>query len=136
LVLGLGLAAIGVCTRFALLTATISFFIYAGTYYGTIRTPLSTYVWHTENIIFFVLLLLSITPDIHKLSLPRIRQWRSDMAATYRKWPEYLIIITLGVVYFGSAYCKLQDGGMLWMDGHTLRAYVFQKYLINGDPQS
>lgn len=120
-------AALGLFTRASLSLSTILFFVYQGVLLSYSRSPHSTYVSHATNIHFFTLFVLSVAPGVENFSL-RDRFSFSNQAP---RWPRDLIIATLGLVYFGSAYCKWVESGYQWMNGYNLQAILLKKYLLN-----
>lgn len=131
----LALTALGAYTRVAAHVAWITFFLYIGTYLGFTKAAGTNYVYHSKNIVVFILFILAISPGVAIWGFDgwrkRGRKWRPlDITEAYiSQWPNQLIKLTLGLAYFGSGYCK----HLLWADGHTLQAYLMAKHLLLGD---
>ena len=62
LLLSLVVAGIGLFTRTALTASWVLFFIYFGTVLGFSKSAHTNYVYHSKNIVVFVLLILSLAP--------------------------------------------------------------------------
>jgi HTTM domain len=140
LLVALLLTAVGACTRLAATTAWIAFFFYMGTYLGFGKSPHTSYVIHSHNIVVFILFILSVAPGVATYGIDGwlSRRWRwwlgepaSDTAqpAWGTSWPSQLIKLTLGLAYFGAGYCKVASHP-LWADGYTLQAYLMSKHLL------
>jgi hypothetical protein len=129
------LTALGAFTRVAAHVAWVAFFLYMGTYLGFTKAAGSSYVYHSKNIVVFILFILAISPGVAVWGLDGWRKrgwkWRPlDVSQAYiSNWPSQLIKLTLGLAYFGSGYCK----HLLWADGHTLQAYLISKHLLLGE---
>ncbi len=144
LLLGLLCAASGAFTRVALTVSWISFFFFYGTILGFEKpepNTLSFYTFHYNNIVFFILLILSVAPGIGVWGLDAVRKrgwaavsgfWRQATVPSVPLWPLTLIKLTLALAYFGSGFAKLLSGGVYWADGYTLQAYFLMKYLQEG----
>lgn len=114
-----------------------SFFIFQGYLYGFVRTENDPYVHHSANIVVFILLTWLISPAnqrwtalfwIKKLSRsPVLKALQISAAYTYPKWPRLLIVLTMGIVYFGSFYCKLMTSGFQWINGYTLQSILLEQ---------
>ncbi|MCC6739483.1 MAG: hypothetical protein IT452_10595 [Planctomycetia bacterium] len=133
LVSSLVLAAAGILARPALAASVVLYFLYLGTYLGLTKQPGTNYVNHSDNMAFFVLLVLAAAPKVGLLGFEgwwrRGRRWAAtDEEAACSEWALPLIATALGVVYFGSAWCKLVSSP-LWADGTTLQAYLGMKHL-------
>lgn len=133
-IVALVLGAIGLFTRIALTAAWIGFFLYAGTTLSFTKDAFSPYVTHTENIVVFVLMILSVAPGIAIWGVDGLRrrgfQWMP--AASERQisaWPTQLVKLVFGFCYFGAGYCKVASHP-LWADGYTLQAYFLQKHML------
>jgi hypothetical protein len=129
----LGLAAAGVLTRPALAGSCGLYFLYLGTHLGQTKQPGTNYVYHSDNMAFFVLLVLAAAPKIGLLGVEgwwkRGRRWAaSDEEAACSEWVFPTLLAALGLCYFGSAWCKLSSS-LLWADGSTLQGYLAAKYL-------
>ncbi len=135
LVAALALTAVGAFTRIAAHVAWISFFFYMATFLGFSKTADSSYVYHSKNIVVFILFILAVAPGVSAWGLDGWRRrgwkWRPSETSetTISNWPSQLIKVTLGLAYFGSGYCK----HFLWADGYTLQAYLTSKHLLLGE---
>ncbi len=134
LVAGLALGAIGLLTRPALVASTLLYFLYFGTQLGFSKASGTNYVYHSENMVFFVLLVLGMSPHVGLWGVDGMRRrgwrWSPDPGETQGSpWALPLLATLLGLVYFGSAWCKL-TASPLWADGETLQAYLYVKYLL------
>ncbi len=109
------LASLGLFNRVLLPLAALLFFGVIGVQLGLDKSAESPYVSHTQNLCFFVLLILAVAP-----------------AKENKAWPLTLIRLSLGLVYFGSAVVRLKHSGWGWLDGYTLRAYLYEHaYLLD-----
>jgi hypothetical protein len=159
LLAALACAAGGLYTRWALTLSWVSFFFFYGTVLGFEKpepNALSRYTYHYNNIVLFILVILSVSPGISrwgvdayfrsgyaKLRTSGVR-WpdgyrpeepppgREPAGEAVPVWPTRLIKLTLALAYFGAGYTKLQTSGVKWADGYTLQAYFLQKYLGEG----
>jgi hypothetical protein len=136
----LACAAVGFLTRLSLMVAWPSYFLYMGTALGFTKSAHTNYVYHTQNICVFVLLILAFAPGISAWGvdgwLRRGRSWRPAAAELLASaWPAQLIKATLGIAYFGSCYTKMRTS-VFWPNGHTLQGYMLQKHLLIDSPQS
>ena len=124
--------------RFFLFLSLVSFFLFQGYLYGFIRTADSTYVYHSANIVVFILLIWIIAPVNSRWTgyfwISRFFSKEKSKfihAFTYPQWPRLLIILTIGACYFGSFYCKLTTSGFQWINGYTLQSYLLVQSHIN-----
>jgi len=146
LLIGLLCAAAGLFTRFALTLSWITFFFFYGATLGFEKqepNSISFYTYHYNNIVIFVLLILSVAPGISLWSIDALRKrdraqrfsfWSQTTTPTIPVWPLLLIKSTLALAYFGAGYTKLLTSGVLWADGYTLQAYFLMKHLQEGAP--
>jgi hypothetical protein len=144
LLAALALTALGVFTRASASVACGAFFLYMGTYLGFGKSPHTNYVVHSQNIVPFVLGILAIAPGVSVYGFDgwRMRNWRWRVfswpetpgdTALISAWPRNLIMLTLGLAYFGAGYCKLASH-LLWADGHTLQGHLLSKHLLVDSP--
>jgi len=132
LIAALLFSAIGLFTRVSLILASIFFLYHMGTIQGFSNFQFSSYVSHSTNIIFFILIILSVSPGVSVWGLDGLRRRKgqrlpsnqNDMAIP--NWPVQLIKLTLTLAYFGAGYCKLLEGGIYWADGYTFQAYLLK----------
>jgi hypothetical protein len=145
LLLGLLAAACGWLTRLALTVSWITFFFFYGSVLGFEKpepNSISFYTYHYNNIVIFVLLILSVAPGISLWSVNAFRKhgWTKTSLFWFEAppaipaWPLLLIKLTLALAYFGASYTKLITSGFLWADGYTLQAYFLIKHLQEGAP--
>jgi hypothetical protein len=132
------LAAIGLFTRTALTVAWIGFFFYYGTVLSFTKDAHSDYVTHTQNIVIFMLWILSAAPGVAIWGVDgwRKRGFRWQPPESLREisaWPTQLVKLVLGICYFGAGYCKVWSHP-LWADGYTLQAYMLQKHMLIDNP--
>ena len=131
------LSAVGLFfQRFFTACALVFFFLFQGWLYGFVRTADDPYVWHSMNIIFFILLIQLTAPSNPrwtakfwiKYILFRGREGVSNTPPLpfFPVTPRLLVILTMATAYFGSFYCKLDTSGFHWIDGHTLQAYLLE----------
>jgi hypothetical protein len=144
LLAALALTALGVFTRASASVACAAFFLYMGTYLGFGKSPHTSYVVHSQNIVVFVLGILAIAPGVSVYGFDgwrmrnwrwRVREWPETPAdtANISAWPRLLIMLTLGLAYFGAGYCKLA-ANPLWADGFTLQGHLLSKHLLVDSP--
>ena len=137
----LSLSVLGLCfQKFFLTLSGISFFLFQGYLYGFVRTADNPYVYHSANIVVFILLIWLVAPSNPRWTVYFWLRYLSKgkkqitQSFTYPKWPRLLIVLTMGASYFGSFYCKLMTSGFQWINGHTLQTYLLsqsQKYPLS-----
>lgn len=133
LIASLSLVAIGVKVRSSLVVSNICYLLFMGNYLGTAKSPHMSYVWHSQNLIAYFLLVLLLIPSTGLVKLNRRglkRLWKQE--SFY--WEEVIIIMTICAAYFGSGYSKIQTSGFGWADGYTMQGYMFQRYLYSFNP--
>lgn len=144
LLAALALTALGVFTRASASVACAAFFLYMGTYLGFGKSPYTSYVVHSQNIVVFVLGILAIAPGVGVYGFDgwrlrnwrwRVREWPETRGDTAKisAWPRLLVMLTLGLAYFGAGYCKLASH-LLWADGYTLQGHLLSKHLLVDSP--
>ena len=127
--------------RFFTVMAFLSFFISQGWYYGYIRTADNPKVYHSANIVFFILLVWMIAPPntawTVKFWIKRFfLKWKKfiepqqPINRLYPTWPRALIILTISLTFFGSFFQKYKIAGFAWIDGYTLQAYLLDASLL------
>jgi hypothetical protein len=128
------LAALGLLTRISLLCSTILFFLIHGQLLSLTKLPDSPYVYHSENLVVFTLLILAFDSNIGQNSL--FTKWwsliRRDKNQVISSHSLNLIIIAMGFVYFGASYVRLVINGLSWMDGFSLKSYFMMSYFSDG----
>lgn len=124
--------AVGYKARYFIFQTLILYFLYMGNYLGVGKSPNSTYVWHSHNLVFYLLLVMLFLPSISRLKIHEINKLKGKNIS-YFKWEELLILITVCAPYFGSGYVKLLTSGAQWADGFTMQAYFIQKYILTGN---
>ena len=124
--------------RFFMILSLISFFLFQGYLYCFIRTADDPYVYHSANIVVFILLIWFLAPTnsrwtsyfwIKRFFQKGKKQFQSSFV--YPQWPRFLIILTMGISYFGSFYCKFVTSGFQWINGHTLQHYLLVQSQTN-----
>ena len=130
-------AALGLWTRLSLTIGWIGYYLFIGTMLSFTKLPDSNYVYHSENIAVFVLLVLSISPAIDRWGLSawwaNRRQWkphpgRGDLI---HQWPYQTIKALLVIAYFGAGWCKVVEVGFLWADGYSMQGFLLEKFLLH-----
>ncbi len=133
LVVSLTLAMLGILTRVSLYISWICFFLYMGTKLGFAKMPGSNYVYHSQNIIVFVLFILSVSPGISDWGIVSFfrknRKKQIYSPPHIPNWPTQLIKSTIALAYFGAGYCKIATS-FLWADGYTLQAYFLHRHIL------
>jgi len=89
---------------------------------------------HPEAAMMLGLALLALGPCGSVLSVDA--WWRRRGSATvepaatrtsvFAGWPLRAVQWVLAVIYLSSAYAKLADAGLAWMNGHTLQYYLIR----------
>lgn len=115
LIVSLIFGAFGLLGSLPLHGAWMMFFIYQGTRLGFSKSELSNYVYHSENLVPLVLLVMAFASPLKS----------ADWAP---KWPLQSIRALTAIAYFGAGYCKVITSP-LWADGYTLQAYLAEKFL-------
>jgi hypothetical protein len=133
LVTALAMTSLGMFTRVAAATACAAYFIYIGNYLGFTKCEGTNYVYHSKNIVVFILFIFAVAPGINIWGfdgwLKRGCKWLTDSSHVVSVWPTQLIKLMLGIAYFGAGYGKIAASPG-WADGYTLQAYLVQKYLL------
>ncbi len=116
-------AILGLGPKLGLHVSWITYFIYQGTRLGFSKSEFSSYVYHSENLVPLVLLILAFSQHraipLRRLLPGRIRLNSHALG---------LVQLLIAIAYFGAGYCKLITTPF-WMDGYTLQAYLVEKYL-------
>lgn len=126
LLVSLCLLAFGRVPRLFTALSAIFFFLFMGNYLGSMKSPNSNYVWHSHNMILYILLALNFLP-VNKVKT------LSSQSKEYFLWELVLLKLIVCSGYFGSAFIKLKTSGLDWMDGYTLQAYFIQKHILTGN---
>lgn len=129
-----GLALIGLWSRLSLvLFAVASVFLQAHAYsFGDFH--------HSQGPVIIALAVLALSPAGKVLSVDGLRRGRGSGSggaedgprsprggeSPHARWPRLVIAWVLGLAYLSAAVTKLQHAGLEWMNGHTLRYYLFQ----------
>jgi hypothetical protein len=120
-------ATVGLFTRLYL---TAAFLAFTALFY-----PLdSQFLPFDNNLVFFGLLLLSTGPGIHALSIDQYRGHHVEPIT-----PDLIrqtFILILGLAYFGSMISKLHNSGWAWVEGTTLRTYLYERFIVTGRLQT
>ena len=119
--------------RFFTACSLIFFFLFQGWLYGFVRSADDPYVYHSANIIWFILLIQLTAPSNPLWTagfwIKRLRRNAVHPPPSPRYYPVYprlLVILTIGITFFGSFWCKLNTSGFQWINGHTLQAYLLE----------
>lgn len=126
--------AVGLFTRPALWIAAICFFVYEGTHLGFTKPRDSEYAYHLTNLSAFFFFILAVAPGVDRHG---IDAWRKREASPIAipEWPRKAMLGMLCFAYFGAGYQRLLANPM-WIDGHTLQAYLFDKHIrYDGIPE-
>lgn len=134
LVLSLLAAALGIKTRLALILSAVTYFLYYGNQLGFSKSPFEDYVYHSKNLAFFTLVMLSIGRETTVFTLDNLRNngWKgfSRVGNKIAGIPITTSIqLLIGIAYVGSAVTKLTND-ISWLEGHTLQASLWKKYLL------
>ena len=129
------LATVGLCTRGALLTLGLGYWILVGHQwsYGELH--------HTEALYCIVFVLLALSPSGRCYSLDawlgrrrRPKRWGPDAPTDTATWALRLMQCLLGIAYLSAGSGKLLDGGLYWVNGETLQQIVLTDYVRFGMP--
>ncbi len=117
------LALVGLFTR-------ASLFVFSACYWFFIAHLYSFADVHHESTFYaIVLVAMAFAPSGARLSvdvwLRRRRGVDSPALVDYAMWPLRLAHLLLALTYFSTGMSKLIAGGLQWMNGYTLQAYVF-----------
>jgi len=105
-------AALNFAPRLALLTALLCYSLY-------FHPILSlAYVQRKTNLLPIVLVMLLFAPGIG-----------APLKEAAPLWPLWLIKVSVALMYFSAGLQKLRRGGLRWVDGRSLQAYLVQHYL-------
>lgn len=145
------LCFIGYFQRLFIFTALNSFFLFHGYFYGYIRTVDDPRVYHSANIVWFILLIWLMAPvnfrwtalfwikkALKKFKMKTVQNAlneKTDKACVlpssfFPKWPRLLVILTIGLAYFGSFYCKFDKSGFQWINGHNLQSILLSATIL------
>jgi hypothetical protein len=91
-------------------------------------------IHHPEALFAIFLLVLAFSPSGESLSIDALlRRRRLGTAAASlpapvdtAMWPLKLMHVLLAMTYFSTGVTKLLSGGLEWINGYTLRGYLFQ----------
>ncbi len=126
------LALVGLFTRASLFVFAACIWIFVAHLYSFAD------VHHESTIFAIVLLALAFAPSGDRLSvdglLRRRRGERSPAVVDNAMWPLKLAHVLLALTYFSTGMSKLITGGLQWMNGYTLQAYVFGDAVPRGFP--
>lgn len=130
-------AALGLWARLSLTVGCLGYYVFMGTMLGFTKLPYSNYVYHSENIAVFVLMVLAFAPAIDRWGISAWwasgRRWqphpkRGDVIP---QWPYQTIKALLVLAYFGAGWCKVVEVGFLWADGYSMQGFLLEKYLLH-----
>ncbi len=135
LIFSLTLSLFGVFQRFFIALSLAKFFLFQGWLGGYIRMVDDPYVYPGTNIIFFILLVWLFAPPCKRWTILSLlkqilksqfkeKQIKITDTINYPIWPRLLVILTIGIAYFGSFYCKLDTSGFQWVNGYTLQGWL------------
>ncbi len=127
LVASLFFSAIGFLTRPALLVSALGFFLYEGTHLGFERPLEGTYSFHLTNLAVFFFIILTFAPEVDRHGIDSIRRGTTAPIAI-PEWPRKAMLGMLCFAYFGAGWQRLL-ANPLWIDGHTLQAYLLDKHI-------
>jgi len=133
------LSALGLLTRYALTLSLPLFLFFYGTLLGFEKpSPYSSYVYHYNNINFFILLVLAAAPGIHAYRLSdhfsfiNLRARPQHTRESTYTWVRHTIVLLLGIAYFGAGYSKLATSGIGWLGATNLQTYILMKTMQEG----
>lgn len=100
---------------------------------------------HPEALMIIALIILALSPAGGVLSLDHLgyllrknnqrREFRVfdilEAKSTFAKWSLTLVQWMFAIIYFDAAMSKLEQSGLDWMNGYTLRYYLLQDGLRN-----
>lgn len=133
LVVSLVVTAIGYRVRLAIFVSMVSYLLFMGNYLGTAKSPHMSYVWHSQNLIWYLLFTLFLLPSSSKIQLNR-RGVQNLLKRESYYWEEVVVVLTICAAYFGSGYSKLSTSGLEWANGYTMQGYMLQRYIYSGNP--
>jgi hypothetical protein len=125
---GLVLSAAGVWTRPTLFLTAVAHFFY--------EFPIGdTYKPYTTNMIFYILIILALSPGVNAVSVESSLFNKTPPARVF-SWPLWMIQLLLSITYFCSAISKVIGAGVNWFNGKTLQIYMYDRYLAVGTAMS
>ena len=130
---------LGAFQRFFVSLSLISFFLFQGWLYGYIRTATDPYVYHSANIVCFIFLVWLFSPPCKRWTalfwlkrfFRRNKNTKEVSITNYPVWPRLLVILTIGIVFFSSFYCKFDTSGFKWINGYTLQGRLLEAYALH-----
>jgi hypothetical protein len=134
LLLSLSMAMLGLATRPNLFLSAILFFLVRGQLLSLTKSPDSNYVYHSQNLVIFVLIILALDSNMGRDSL--ITRWTRmfihERSQSISGHSLNLVVISMGLVFFGASYVRLTTSGFGWMDGFTLKSFLMLSYFSDG----
>jgi uncharacterized membrane protein YphA (DoxX/SURF4 family) len=134
-----GLAAlVGFATRTSLFLLALGLWFFVSHAYSYAD------VHHTQAPFAIFLMALAFSPAGDSLSIDALIRRRRARAAgepapiarsmDTAMWPLKLAHVVLAMTYFSTGITKLLVGGLAWMNGYTLRFYIFRDGIDRGIP--
>ena len=116
------MASLGIFARLSLFLSTVFYVLF----YYPVSATLHPY---DNNLVCFILLILSFSPGIEAFSCDFFLR-RSKPEPFVPAWPQRLIVFSLGVVYLAAGTSKLLNTGFSWAEGSILQAYMMERNLL------
>lgn len=121
LIASLTFTALGVYPR---IMSLISVAFYFNNFYLTELEFMS----YDNNVVFFNLIAFSFFPKESSIQLVKFKQ-----ISYAKEWPLNIIKLNLTLAYFAAFISKIRLGGWDWVNGETLRFYLYERYLMTGN---
>jgi hypothetical protein len=126
-ILSLIFSALGLFTRSSLALSAMLHFLY--------EYPIgATYMPYTTNMIFYILIILCLSPGISAYGLDARKQSARGDSTTIPSWPFWIVKLILSITYFCSFYSKVRAVGWRWADGHSLQLFIYDRFLATNNP--
>jgi hypothetical protein len=125
------MALIGLFTRVSLFVFAVGIWIFTAHMYSY------SDVHHEATPFVIILLALAFAPSGGDLSVDawlRRRRGEAPALVDNATWPLRLAHLLLALTYFSTGMSKLIEGGLQWMNGYTLQAYVLGDAVPRGFP--
>ena len=93
---------------------------------------------HNWGMFVLALAVMAFAPSGEVLSWDAFRDKSTSRkltaASPFARWPLQLIGWLLALSYFSACLCKLQSGGLNWLNGFTLQFFILKESLVREMP--
>jgi hypothetical protein len=89
--------------------------------------------YRCSNAIFFALGVLCLTRNSKSYPVWKLPNLHLKGRHEWEHWPSVLLMSILPIVYLLAAISKIRNGGLGWLSGETLYAYLYLSFLSKGN---